>query len=130
MQELFRKYLDNQCSPEEVKELLAYFNNPENELLLRGLIAESLANSDEADDESQWQPATDKIFVQIKKQLKPKKGRVIPLFQKKLDSDSGRSDIAGGRLLGLSIHINSTGTVKPGNCKNRYCQLRNSPGWK
>ena len=48
MQELFRKYLDNQCSPEEVKKLLAYFNDPENEVLLRELIAESLANSDEA----------------------------------------------------------------------------------
>ena len=33
MQELFRKYLDDQCSPEEVKELLAYFNDPENELV-------------------------------------------------------------------------------------------------
>ena len=35
MEELFRKYLDNQCSPEEVKTLLAYFNNPENEVQLR-----------------------------------------------------------------------------------------------
>ena len=62
MQELFKKYLDNQCSPEEVKALLAYFNNPENEVLLRGLIFDSLETIEADDDESQWQAATDKIF--------------------------------------------------------------------
>jgi transmembrane sensor len=79
MQELFRKYLDDQCSPGEVKELLAHFNDPENELVLRELITESLASSDEADDVSQWQAATDKIFVQVKDQLKSKEGRVMKL---------------------------------------------------
>ena len=104
MQELFRKYLDDQCSPGEVKELLAHFNEPESELVLRELIKESLANSDEADDGSQWQSATDKIFVQVKDQLKPKEGRVIPLWRKYWIGCSGRSDITGGRLLGLPFN--------------------------
>ena len=42
MQNLFVKYLTNQCSVEEVKELLAHFNVEENEGMLRDLIKASL----------------------------------------------------------------------------------------
>ncbi len=82
MQELFRKYLDNQCSPEEVKQLLNHFNDPGSESALRTLIAESLATFDEPDDGSRWQSETDRIFVQIKSQLDADKGRVVPFFPK------------------------------------------------
>lgn len=46
MQELFKKYLNNQCSPEEVKLLLKEFDLEENKELLSKLINEQL----EADD--------------------------------------------------------------------------------
>jgi len=69
MQDLFRKYLDNQCSPEEVKELLGYFNVPENEIKLRELITGSMEIADDDDDGSRWSPATDEMFAVIKKQL-------------------------------------------------------------
>jgi ferric-dicitrate binding protein FerR (iron transport regulator) len=79
MQELFRKYLDGQCSPNEVKQLLEYFNNPESEVLLRQLLIASLENTEVDYDENQWQPATDQIFDQIKKRLATQKEKVIPL---------------------------------------------------
>ena len=53
MQELFRRYLDNQCSPEDVKELLAYFNNPKDETELRALIFNSLEEVHSEVDDSQ-----------------------------------------------------------------------------
>ena len=84
MQELFKKYLDNQCSPEEVKRLLAYFNDPENEVLLRELIAGSLGNSVEADDERQWQSGTDRVLARIKDQIKGKNGGVTFFLRKNL----------------------------------------------
>ena len=54
MRELFKKYLDNNCSPAEVKRLLAYFNIDENETILRRLITEWLEeNEEEEEDQSQ-----------------------------------------------------------------------------
>ena len=50
MQELFSKYLNNQCSPAEVAELFAHFNVPENEKVLRALIIESLEKIDPNND--------------------------------------------------------------------------------
>ena len=83
MQELFRRYLDNQCSPEEVKELLAYFHNPDDETQLRGLIFDSLDEIDEEDDGSGWQAETNRLLTQVKKQLNTEKGRVVPFSKKK-----------------------------------------------
>jgi len=56
MRELFRKYLDNNCSPAEVRKLLSYFNIDENEVMLRRLITEWLEkNAEEEDEDYQWQ---------------------------------------------------------------------------
>ena len=82
MEEIFKKYLDNQCSPEEVRILLAYFNDPENEKQLRELIKNSLEAIETDNNESQWQPATDKIFDTIKRELKPAKGKIVPLYRR------------------------------------------------
>ena len=81
MHDLFKKYLENECSPEEVKELLAYFKVPENESLLRGLITESLATFD-AEDESQWNPAINETFLAIKKQLDADEVKLVPIFSR------------------------------------------------
>ena len=83
MQELFRKWLDNQCSPEEVKELFEYFNNPEDENELRGLIFNSLENEGGEENGSQWQGESDQVFIQIKSQLHTEKGKVVPFSKKK-----------------------------------------------
>ena len=50
MKELFYKYLNNQCSPREVKKLLDSFS-VENESVLRGLITASLEQMDATDHE-------------------------------------------------------------------------------
>jgi len=82
MQDLFKRYLQNQCSPEEVKEMLKWFDvaeNEENELLLRALIAESLEDVDGDGNEVRWAPAFDAAFVPIKK--RPKRQMVKPVPQ-------------------------------------------------
>ena len=55
IQELFPKYLNNQCSPEEVKQLLSHFNVQHNEEQLRRLITQSLEDMDEEDVESLYE---------------------------------------------------------------------------
>jgi hypothetical protein len=70
MEELFKKYINNECSPEEVKRFLLYFKNHENEPILKSMIAEYLADQVDCYDESKWHPAIKKIFLQIKNHLK------------------------------------------------------------
>ncbi|MFI5129807.1 MAG: FecR family protein [Chitinophagales bacterium] len=111
IEELFRKYLDNQCSPEEVSTLLAYFNNPDNEGQLRELIIVSLEATETEPDETQWQPATDKIFTSIKRQLQPEKGKIVPLFRR------AWIRIAAAVILAIGIffiynYLNNPSTVK------------------
>jgi transmembrane sensor len=80
MQKLFKKYLENQCTPEEVKELLAYFSDAENEAVLRGFITDALENDTAAGDERQWKLASDKTFAEIKKRLNPEKKTTVPIL--------------------------------------------------
>ena len=74
MQDLFRKYLQGQCAPEEVKKILRYFDLAENELPLRKLIAESLEDVNAKNDEVKWSPALDETFASIKNWFHLKKG--------------------------------------------------------
>ena len=69
MRELFKKYLDNNCSPDEVKKLLAYFKIADNETTLRKLIIEWLEQNDEDEEEAQWQANFYKAMGLIKKQM-------------------------------------------------------------
>ena len=82
MQNLFIKYLHDECSPEEVKELLGHFDFPENEIPLRGLIIDTLENTNADDEGSQWDVATDEMFAVIKKQLNAKKDKVVPFVRR------------------------------------------------
>jgi len=52
LKDLFYKYLNGQCSPREVKELLACFN-VENESVLRALITASLEDMDAQDQDKE-----------------------------------------------------------------------------
>src|SRR5918993_5877579 len=82
IQDLFRRYLDNQCSPDEVKEVLSYFNDAENEASLRNLITETLENTADAEDElEQWTSVSTETFEQIKKQLNTQKKERSPVIQ-------------------------------------------------
>jgi transmembrane sensor len=81
MQELFYKYLDNECSPAEVKKLLSYFNYPENEGMLKGLITSSLESLDNDEEEDNWKQATDESFAVIKKQLGAQ-GKLVPIYKR------------------------------------------------
>jgi hypothetical protein len=99
MQELFRRYLDNQCSQEEVNELLTYFNNPDDEAQLRGLILGSLEEIDREDDGSQWQAATDRLLVRIIKNLNPEKGKVLPFSKKKGIQIAAAAALVAGVLI-------------------------------
>ena len=82
MQELFTKYLNNQCSPAEVRELFTYFGIPENEETLKNLITESLEDVKAEEEDNQWQPALDRRFEFIKKQINAEKPAVIPIFRR------------------------------------------------
>lgn len=82
MQDLFRKYLNNRCSPEEVRALLAYFNIPENEEQLRKLITENLESVDVDDDGSRWSSLTDQSLAVIKKQINAEPGKVVSLYRR------------------------------------------------
>lgn len=84
MQNLFNKYLNNECSPAELKALLVHFNNPENEKLLRSLITENLEaeNLLASADNYQMCSETELVFEAIKKQMDTPKTPVIMLFKK------------------------------------------------
>jgi transmembrane sensor len=84
MQHLFKKYIDNKCSPMEVQELLTYFNIPENETLLRNFILQNLeaANSIDGEEYSQWMKSTEVIYVKLKKQIDSEKVKIVPFFSK------------------------------------------------
>jgi transmembrane sensor len=79
IEDLFIKYLDNECSPDEVKQLLAHFNVDDNEEVLRGLITQSLLNAGSEAEETQWTPALDDSLFTIKKQIKAGNAKIIPL---------------------------------------------------
>ena len=84
MQNLFRKYLDNQCSPDEVKQLLSHFNAQENEGVLKSLIRESLNTDHSSVDnaDNQWGQTIEEAYQRIKKQIDAEKVKVVPFFKK------------------------------------------------
>ena len=79
MHELFAKYLDNLASPQEIKQLLALFNIPENEAELRQLIKEYLEDIDYDDDMSLCKSVTKKKLASLKKRIKAYNGKVVSL---------------------------------------------------
>jgi transmembrane sensor len=80
MQELFAKYLLNQCSAAEVKELLAHFNIPEDEKLLRQLILESFETADAETEVATSHAALDETYASIQKHLDANKGKRVSLI--------------------------------------------------
>jgi transmembrane sensor len=83
MQNLFKKYLDNQCTPQEVEALLQHFNAPENELLLRGIIIQNLQmDNSYPGAKTEWSNAAGESYGWIKKQIEAEKNKIIPIFKR------------------------------------------------
>ncbi len=80
---LFKKYLNNQCTPAEVEALLEYFNVQENELLLRDIIMQNLEMDDTwPGSKATWGNAADETYAGIKKQIAAEKNKMIPIFKR------------------------------------------------
>ncbi|MCX6337888.1 MAG: FecR domain-containing protein [Bacteroidetes bacterium] len=85
--ELFTKYINNQCSPQEVSFLLAYFNEESNEDIVREMIFRQLEQLTESDIDVE--PHLKAAFVIIDTHIQNskktiKKGIQVTLFGKKL----------------------------------------------
>jgi transmembrane sensor len=84
MLHLFKKYLNDQCSPAEVEELLAHFNVQENELLLRNIIMQNLGMEDTSPgSKAVWSNAVDETYARIKKQIAAEKNKMTPIFKRR-----------------------------------------------
>jgi transmembrane sensor len=75
IEELFNRYLQNQCSPEEIESLFQYFDAEENEELLKHLIRTELESSDGIDTDGgpERKEITEKIFQKIKDAIRKTK---------------------------------------------------------
>ena len=87
IQELFQRYLDNECSPGEIRSLLQYFGKAENEDLLRELIRKSSGGiNDLSGSGDSTDPVTGVVFSKIKNaiasDLKANQIRVIPFYRR------------------------------------------------
>ena len=84
---LFKRYLDNQCSPDEIRLLLQHFNAGENEDLLRSLIREQsnlIQDAPFISDESS-KPLLDTVFRKIQNAIavdnKIRQITVLPFYR-------------------------------------------------
>ncbi len=84
MNKIFEKYLDNQCSPEEVSLLLRYFNDHKNDSELKELILKSLENENAitTGDKDYWDAKMDEAFQNIKRKMNIEKAVVVPFYKK------------------------------------------------
>src|SRR6188768_533965 len=88
MQELFKKYLENKCSPDELKLLLKEFDIEDNEELLRSLITQELENEQEISSftAEELEDALTGTFNAIKTKLDSEKinevAPVVPLIKR------------------------------------------------
>lgn len=82
MQNLFIKYLTNQCSVEEVKELLEHFNVEENEGMLRELIKASLQTNHAVaeKEEGELNELLSQVYSDIRKQIETN-AVVVPFYK-------------------------------------------------
>jgi len=82
MQELFKKYLNNQCSPEEVKSLLKEFDAGTNEDFLKSLIRQQLEAEQELNsiNENELEHILEETYSDIKKEINTgKKSETVPV---------------------------------------------------
>ncbi|ANI88026.1 hypothetical protein A9P82_01030 [Arachidicoccus ginsenosidimutans] len=82
LQFLFRRYLNGQCRPEEVAELLRHFNLADDEEKLRCLIADELVpySAIPEDKKEHWQGRVNNALENIRQQINAPK--IIPLYKR------------------------------------------------
>lgn len=82
MQLLFRKYMNNECTPEEVQLLLAHFEAGDNEKLLRECINAALDKPVQDEPGQHWDPLLEDSYHTIRQYVQQDNGRVIPLYSR------------------------------------------------
>lgn len=82
MQLLFKKYIDNQCTPEEVQLLLAHFEAGSNEILLKQYIAAELETPAIPEQGANWDPLLETSYRTIRQNIQSDNGRTIPLYKR------------------------------------------------
>jgi transmembrane sensor len=72
IERLFKRYLQNQCSPEEIKLLFQYFHSEENEEILKDLIRRELESTQDMDVHAnpKAKETLEQIFQNIKKTIR------------------------------------------------------------
>lgn len=72
IERLFKRYLQNQCSPEEIKLLFQYFQSQENEEILKNLIRTELESTQDMDIHTnpKTRESLEQIFQNIKKTIR------------------------------------------------------------
>jgi ferric-dicitrate binding protein FerR (iron transport regulator) len=86
MQKLFKKYLENECSPDEVRLLLKEFGIDGNEEFLKNLIQQQLEIDQpvSADKNCEWEVVLNQTYTNIKEEIgaekKPGRGLVVSLI--------------------------------------------------
>jgi transmembrane sensor len=93
LKQLFTRYLNNQCTPEEVQQLLHYFNEPANEAELRQLVQEAL----QAPVEEQPQPVLDEVYAKITRQIRGE--RVIKINRRRF------IQVAAVLVVAISVYL-------------------------
>jgi transmembrane sensor len=110
---IFHKYLNNQCSPAEVAELLAYFRMEGDHGLLRPLILQQLEkNTTDITEETVDEAAFDRIFLAVSKQIDSQEQHV-PIIRRRLHYWVGiAASLFMVFAIGLYLHHNNQ---QPGN---------------
>ena len=70
IEQLFTRYLQNQCSPEEIKLLFQYFETEENESVLKDLIKRELESSGDVNEGAETKEKLDQILQNIKNKIR------------------------------------------------------------
>ena len=70
IEQLFTRYLQNQCSPEEIKLLFQYFETEENESALKDLIKRELESSGGVNEGPETKEKLDQILLNIKNKIR------------------------------------------------------------
>ena len=85
IESLFQRYLDNQCSPREIRLLLSHFKIDENAALLRKLIQNESEKSDETRSNADHTSLLETTFQKIKKSIAAgdelNKALVVPFYK-------------------------------------------------
>lgn len=74
IEQLFKRYLGDQCTPEEVQLLMHYFDLDQHESALKKMIQEEMEKPEKPDaqQEANAKAATDRILQHLKKNIRKK----------------------------------------------------------